>query len=147
MLGREDAGVDADHSTLERFGDAEDTSYVPSVEIARETKRRVIGQPNALLFGREPKYRREGPERLFGSTQHVRCCISNDGRLDELPVELATSGHQSAAFGQGIGQVPLDLGYGGGLDERSLQDARLEAVAHLQTGHPERKLLQERVID
>ena len=71
QLGRDGAGVDADHAVLEPLTDAPDAADVARVEICGEPELGVVGKIDRLPLVLEAIERRHRAESLFFCDEHV----------------------------------------------------------------------------
>src|SRR5271165_906056 len=69
---RDDAFVDADHPVFEPFGHSPDASDVAGIEVASEAEFRGVRHVDRLLFGLEPKERRDRSEGFLTRYGHAR---------------------------------------------------------------------------
>ena len=97
----------------------------------------------------EAEQRRQRSEGFFACDRHVGLDVGQHGRLEEAVAEcVALAAQQQArAFRQRVGDVLLDFHDGLFLDQRSLVDARLDAIAHLEFAYRRHQLLREFLVD
>src|SRR5882724_12329786 len=86
-LGRNDSGVDADNSVLERFRYAPNAGHVSPVEVSSQAEFRVIREGNGLRFRLELEERRDRAEGFFTRNGHLRCDAGENGRLKKAAAE------------------------------------------------------------
>ena len=133
-LGGDEAGVDADHAVLERFGDAPDAPDVAAVEVRREPELGAVGELDHFGVVVEADQRRDGPERFLAKDLHVGRDAGQHRRLVERAAERVplAAGRDLRAMRFRVGDVLLDLGDRFGVDQRALRDAGLGAGADLE---------------
>src|SRR5882762_4660302 len=110
-LRRDDSGVDADNSVLERFRDAPNAGDISPVEISSQPEFRVIREGNGLRIRLEAKERRDGAEGFFARHGHLRCDAGENGRLKKAAAEcMAMSADEYfCAFGLRVANVAFDF--------------------------------------
>ena len=146
VLGGDDAHVDAHHAVFQRFAHTENSTHVAAVEVTGQTELGVVGCVDGFLLGVETKHRRKRAKGFFFGAQHVTVGISHHGGLEKLALQGFAAGDDLAAALQGIFEVTLHLGDGGGFNQGTLQDAVFKAVAHLERLHFGGKFLDELVV-
>src|SRR5712671_6404933 len=86
-LGGDQAGVDADHAGLQRFGHAPDPAAIARIEIGSQAERRVVAHRDHVGLVLETKYRCEGSKGLLVRHQGIRTDIREHSRLEERAAE------------------------------------------------------------
>ena len=134
------AGVDPDHARLERGGDPPDALGVAGEQVGGETELGVVGHAGRVGLVGEPDEREHGPEGLLPGDVHAGGDVGEHGRLEELPAPLVArpAAQHPCAVAGGVGDVLLDLGDRGRVDQRADLAARLEPVADGELGDPRR---------
>ncbi len=87
---RDQAGVDADHAVFQRLLHAGDAADVAGVEIAGQTKDRVIGAGDDFFLGVELEQGREGAEGFLIRDLAVGLDARHHGRLEERAAQIVT---------------------------------------------------------
>src|SRR5262245_26198097 len=88
-LGRDEAGVDADDSVLERLRDAPDARVRSGVEVGGQAVRGVVGDPHRLVLRLEARDPCHGSEGLLAAHRHVPRDPGEHRRLEELALQAA----------------------------------------------------------
>src|SRR6266571_8566498 len=148
-FGGNDPGVDADDAVFERLGDAPDAADVAAVEVRGQPELGVVSEADRLLLVLEAKQRRDGAKGFFFGHLHRRVDVREHGRLEERSAErVALAAHEDfRALRDRVRDVFLYLRHRGLVDERTLHDAGLHAVADLHGLHLFGELRGERVVD
>src|SRR6478735_3981059 len=77
-LHRDRAGIEPDHSELERLADAPGTPNVLGEEIGGESEGRVVGDADGFLLAAEAEQRRDRAEGLLAGELHLGGRIAED---------------------------------------------------------------------
>ena len=110
-LGDDEAGVDADHAVLERFGDAPDAADVARVEVRREPELGAVRELDHLVVGREADQRRDRTERLLAEDLHLRRDVRSAPSARRSAAERVplAADRDLRAAARRVGDVVLDL--------------------------------------
>src|SRR5919201_958875 len=100
---KEDA-VHEDHAGLDVVGDAVALLGVSREDVGAEAERRVVGDPDRLLLGRDPVNARDGPEELLPVGVALGADTGEDRRAEEVVLPVAVENGLGA-----LGLGPVDL--------------------------------------
>jgi hypothetical protein len=135
-LGRDDAGVDADHAVFQRLGHAPDAAHVAGVEVGGEAELGVVGHADRLGLVLEAEQRRHRAEGFLARHAHVG--VTSARMVGSKKCRRARGACRRdarlAPLADGVGDVLLDLGHRLHVDQRAPGDAGFQAVADLQRG-------------
>ena len=148
-LVRDDAFVDADDSVLQSFTNAPDTADVPGIEIAGESKFRIVRHLDCFFLGLEFEQWRYRAKNFFTEHAHVIPDLRQYCRLDEAAAKIRAlpAGNDLGAFGHCIFDE-LEHVIGRTLvDQRTDRHPVFHTIAHLQVNRCGHQLLCEFVVD
>ena len=144
-----DAGIDADHATLQSFGDAPNTTDVTRVEIARQTEFSVVRHSDDISVSLESEQWCERAKGFLPGDHHVGCGVSNHSRLKKAVSQgmaLATC-QQAAPFGERIGDVFFHLFDCRAVNQRALRHTRFHTIADFEFLDCGYQFLRKRFVD
>src|SRR4029077_12203656 len=131
------------------LGRPPDPADIAAIEVARESKFGIVGHFDRLLICLEPKQRRQRTKGLFFGDLHLRSNIRQHSWLKECltkRMSLAAEKHM-AAFRNGVLNVFLHFLHGGMIDQRTLLNSRLKAVANFKLRNRGDEFLRKGVIN